>query len=65
MPLSKLDKKFLFSLLYAVGVIFLWRGIWGIADLTPILNNFFVSFFIGLLILTITGLIFREFEPLK
>lgn len=63
MALSDQDKRFLLALVYATGVVIFWRGIWGIADTIPILSNVFVSFFVGLLILTLTGLIFREFDP--
>jgi len=65
MQLSDSDKHFLVSLLYASGIIMFWRGIWGIADITPLLDNVFVSFFIGLLVLTLTGIIYREFDPLE
>jgi hypothetical protein len=62
--LSETDKHFLVSLVYGTGIIIFWRGVWGIADEMPILNNVFVSFFVGLLILTLTGFIYREFDPL-
>jgi len=62
--ISETDKHFLVSLVYATGIIIFWRGVWGIADEIPILSNVFVSFFIGLLILTLTGFIYREFDPL-
>lgn len=57
------DKHFLISLVFALGIILFWRGVWHIADITPILRNEFVSFFIGLLILTLSGLIYHEFDP--
>src|SRR3989344_3429055 len=63
MPLRETDKQFLMSLLYAAAIIIFWRGIWVIADFTPVLNNGFVSFFLGLLILTLTGYIYKEFDP--
>ncbi|MBI4140938.1 DUF504 domain-containing protein [Candidatus Woesearchaeota archaeon] len=63
MPLSETDKQFLMSLVYAAGIILFWRGIWAIADITPIVMNGFVSFFLGLLILTLTGYIYKEFDP--
>ncbi|MBI4141456.1 DUF504 domain-containing protein [Candidatus Woesearchaeota archaeon] len=62
MPFSETDKQFLMSLVYATGIILFWRGIWAIADITPVLMNPFVSFFIGLLILTLTGYIYKEFD---
>lgn len=63
MPLTESDRQFLMSLVYAAAIIFFWRGIWIIADFTPILRNGFVSFFLGLLILTLTGYIYKEFDP--
>lgn len=60
--ISETDKQFLMSLLYAAALILFWRGIWAIADFTPIVNNAFVSFFLGLLILTLTGYIYKEFD---
>ena len=61
--LSESDKHFLMSLVYATGIILFWRGIWGIADVVPILSNVYVSFFIGLLILSLTGVIYSQFDP--
>ena len=62
--ISETDKHFLVSLVYGTGIIIFWRGVWGIADEVPILNSVYVSFFVGLLILTLTGFIYREFDPL-
>ncbi|VVB81798.1 Uncharacterised protein [uncultured archaeon] len=57
------DIQFLYSLLYATGIILFWRGIWGIADFTPLLKNVYFCFFVGLLILTLTGYMYKEFDP--
>ncbi|HIH10748.1 TPA: hypothetical protein HA241_01000 [Candidatus Woesearchaeota archaeon] len=58
------DKHFLWSLYAAVAVIFLWKGIWeGIYEI-PYIGQSFVFLFLGLFILTISGLIFKEFDPL-
>lgn len=60
--LSEQDRAFLLSLSYATGIILFWRGIWeGSLDI-PILSNPWVSLFIGLAILTLTGWIYREFD---
>jgi len=70
MLLRESDKHFLWSLLGAFGIILFWRGIWASIDAfgeipgvewlaTPAL-----SFFIGLVILTFSGLIFQQFDPL-
>lgn len=57
------DKHFLLALLAIIGVVFVWRGAWVIMDITPIIQDPFVSFFIGLIIVTFTGVIYREFLP--
>lgn len=64
MPLRESDKHFLWSLYYAVGIILIWKGIWeGIGSL-PLLELPFVSLFVGLVMLTFSGLLMREFDPL-
>jgi len=62
--LRESDKHFLWSLLGATGIIFFWRGIWEGFGALPILEEPFVSLFIGLAILTFSGIIFKEFDPL-
>lgn len=63
------DKHFLWSLLGAMGIILFWRGIWnGIDSLEGIqhwgwITHPSVSLFLGLSILTFSGLIFRD-DPL-
>ncbi len=58
------DKHFFWALLGGTGVIMFWKGIWeGIGSL-PIIENVWVSLFVGLAILTFTGLVFREFDPM-
>ncbi len=58
------DRHFLWSLYAAVAVIFLWKGLWdGIYEI-PYLGNPFVALFVGLAILTFSGIIFSEFDPL-
>jgi len=62
--MSESDKHFLWSLAGATGVILFWKGIWeGVGGL-PIIASPWVSLFLGLVILTFSGLIFREFDPL-
>lgn len=64
MPLRESDKHFLWSLYYAIGIILIWKGIWeGIGSL-PLLELPFVSLFVGLVMLTFSGLLMREFDPL-
>jgi hypothetical protein len=49
-----------FPILYAfigsIGVVLCWRGVWGIADLIPVLNNPYVSLLASLLVMLPTGL---------
>ena len=64
MKLREQDRHFLWSILAAVGVIFVWKGLWeGLYEI-PYLGNEWVALFFGLLILIFSGLIFREFDPL-
>jgi uncharacterized coiled-coil protein SlyX len=56
------DKKFLFALVGAIGVVFFWYGMWGVIENIPIINNPFVASFIGLLILTLSGIIYSQIE---
>lgn len=58
---TRRDKEYLMFIVAGSGAILFWRGIWHIADITPIVQNPFVSLFLGLLILTVTGFLWREF----
>lgn len=64
------DKHFLWSLLGAIGIVLFWRGIWNGIDTIGEVQRWewvatpALSLFIGLAILTFSGLIFREFDPL-
>lgn len=59
------DRQFLYSLLYATGIILFWRGIWEVSYEIPLLENVYFCLFVGLFILTITGYIYREFDVFK
>ena len=49
----------------AVGVIAFWAGIWeGIAGM-PYLENPWISLVVGLTMLSFSGLIFQQFDPLE
>jgi len=64
MVLREQDKHFLASLYAAMAVIFAWKGIWeGIYEI-PYIGDPFVFLFIGFAMLTFSGLIFKEFDPL-
>ncbi len=71
------DRHFLWSLYSAIAIIFLWKGIWDAIYEIPFLGALscpaslqmesctpFVFLFLGFLMLTLSGLIFREFDPL-
>ena len=68
--LRESDKHFLWSLLGAIGIVLFWRGIWSGIDLLGELPRWIwvshpsLSLFVGLAILTFSGMIFREFDPL-
>ena len=62
--LREQDKHFLISLYAAIAVVFTWKGAWGGIYLLPYISEPFVFLFLGFAILTFSGLIFREFDPL-
>lgn len=43
--------KLLFPLLVGVGVILVWRGLWELFDVTPIISYSFISLALGIVIL--------------
>ncbi|HLF54405.1 MAG TPA: hypothetical protein VI612_01665 [Candidatus Nanoarchaeia archaeon] len=57
------DRQYLYSLLYATGIILFWRGVWEVSYELPLLKNVYFALFVGLLILTVTGYMYREFDP--
>jgi len=62
--LREQDRHFLWSLLAAAGIIFVWKGLWeGLYEI-PILGDPWVALFVGFAMLTLSGLIFKEFDPL-
>jgi len=61
--LREQDKHFLSSLYAAIAVIFAWKGIWeGIYEIPY--SDPFIFLFIGFAMLTLSGAIFKEFDPL-
>lgn len=64
------DKHFLWSMIGALGLILFWRGVWNGIDILYGVNAWTwlatpaLSFFVGLLILTFSGLLFSQFDPL-
>jgi len=64
LKLREQDKHFLWSLAAAVGVIFVWKGLWeGLYEI-PYFGDPWVALFVGLTMITLSGLIFKEFDPL-
>lgn len=64
MGIREQDKHFIWSLLAATGIIFVWKGLWeGIYEL-PYIGDSWVILFIGFALLTFSGLIFKEFDPM-
>ena len=59
------DKLYLHSLFYGIGVILFWRAVWETSSVMPLLRNPFFTLFVGLFVLTFTGYIFHEFDPLS
>ena len=58
------DKHFLWSLLIATGIILSWESLLSLIAKVPYVNDPRVGFFIGFAILTFTGVIFKQFDPL-
>ncbi|MEK6845854.1 MAG: RNA repair domain-containing protein [Nanoarchaeota archaeon] len=62
-PTEKL-KQYFWSIFGAIGIIAFWAGVWeGIGGL-PYLENAGVSLVVGLVLLTFSGLFYKQFDPL-
>ena len=48
------------AIVAGVGIILFWRGIWHLADVTPIISNPLVSITLGLILLVVSGLLMKE-----
>ncbi|MBW3016389.1 DUF504 domain-containing protein [Candidatus Woesearchaeota archaeon] len=59
------DRQFLYSMLYATGIILFWRGIWEVSYDIPLLKNVYFCLFVGLFILTMTGYLYREYDVFR
>ncbi len=58
-------KKYFWTLFGIIGVVLFWIGVWeGIGGL-PYISNPFVSLITGLVMFTLSGVIFKEFNPLQ
>lgn len=64
MALREQDKHFLWSLYMATAIIFTWKGLWtGVYEISYV-DDPFIWLFVGFTMLTISGLVFNEFDPL-
>lgn len=58
-------RHYLFAAIGVVGIVLFWAGLWdGIGTLGP-LHNPLVSLAAGIIILASSGLLLKEFDPLK
>lgn len=58
-------QRYFWALFGVLGVVFFWAGVWdGIGSL-PYLKYPWVSFLIGIAILSFSGLVLKEFNPLE
>ena len=57
---KKKTKKAILLLIGALGIILFWRGIWTLADYSPIIQNPSVSIIIGVILLVISHQWYRE-----
>lgn len=56
-------KRYFWSLFGITGVVIFWVGIWDGIGTLPYLGDPLVSFVAGLIILIVSGLIFKELDP--
>ncbi len=64
MIIREQDRHFLLSIFGGTGLILFWRGVWELPMQIPHNDLPWISLFIGLTILTLTGLVYKEFDPL-
>lgn len=53
-------KRAILLLIGAMGIIVFWRGVWTLADTTPVIKDPFVSVTIGVILLLISHQWYRE-----
>ena len=58
------DKHFLWSLYVAIAVILAWKGIWESLREITYIGDPWSLLFLGFAMLTFSGVIFKEFDPL-
>lgn len=53
--------KIFIIILGLIGVVNIWRGLWGLFDLTPFLSNPLISLTIGLVLVALAGGFYKLF----
>lgn len=58
-------KKYFWYVFGLIGVVFFWAGVWdGLGRIHPLVSNPFVSLVIGITMLGLSGVIFKDANPL-
>lgn len=58
-------KKYFWYVFGIIGVVFFWAGVWdGLGYIHPVIANPWLSFALGVLMLGLSGVIFKEANPL-
>lgn len=55
----RVHHKILFTLLGTTGVVLIWRGLWMLFDLTPVINHPIISLILGFALVILSGFLFR------
>ena len=56
----KKNKNTLLLIIGAIGVILFWRGVWALADITPVIANPWISLALGIVALVLSHQLYRE-----
>ncbi|MBI4980345.1 hypothetical protein HZC30_02175 [Candidatus Woesearchaeota archaeon] len=64
MVMREQDKHFVWSLLAVTGMILAWESLLAMLGKVPYIKDPRVGFFVGFAILTFSGIIIRDFDPL-
>lgn len=51
--------KIIFIILGLIGTVSLWRGVWNLLDVSPVVSHPIVSVVIGISLVTISGLFYK------
>jgi len=58
-------RHYLWSLFGAIGIVIFWEGVWGGIGGLPYLSIWWVSFIVGIAMLSFSGIIFKQYDPLE